>query len=108
MVSSPKQTKIEDKPQWTKKIVKQGDGKTFPVLGDVIVMDYTGKLENGNVFDSSKAEGRSPIKGTIGVGRFIRGWDEEYGYGKKGFGKVIPPNSTLIFDVELLEINPTF
>ncbi|KAI8893382.1 hypothetical protein BC833DRAFT_608570, partial [Globomyces pollinis-pini] len=82
-------------------------------------MDYTGSLLDGSIFDSSK--GRFPIEGVIGVGRFIRGWDEgvitmslgerakltispEYAYGQRGYSSIIPPNSTLIFEMELLGI----
>jgi FK506-binding protein 1 len=82
---------------------------------------YTGTLTNGNKFDSSRDRG-SPFVFTIGVGQVIKAWDEgvatmsvgeranltaspDYAYGARGFPPVIPPNSTLIFDVELISIN---
>lgn len=79
---------------------------------------YTGKLPNGSVFDSSVSRGR-PFQFTIGIGQVIKGWDvgmasmkvgekavftiaPDYGYGAAGAGGVIPPNATLLFEVELL------
>ena len=92
--------------------------------GDILVMNYTGRLTDGTVFDSNvdpKFGHVSPFKFTLGAGDVIRGWDEgllgmkigekktltippEKGYGSRGVGS-IPPNSTLIFEVELLAIN---
>lgn len=88
---------------------------------DILTVHYTGKLEDGTVFDSSKNPGRDPFRFTVGLGQVIRGWDEgfvgmkiggtrtltippEMGYGVRGSGDVIPPNATLIFEVELLEV----
>ena len=88
---------------------------------DILTVNYTGKLEDGTVFDSSKNPGRDPFRFTVGMGEVIRGWDEgfvgmkiggnrtltipsEMGYGVRGAGDVIPPNATLIFEVELLEV----
>jgi len=107
---------------WIKEIVTPGDGKNYPKKGDVVVMHYVGKLTNGKVFDSSRQRNQ-PFRSVIGVGRLIKGWDEgiptmslgesailsihpEYGYGARGAGASIPPNSELIFEVELLEIIP--
>ncbi len=101
--------------------VQKGDGVTFPKAGDKVVVHYTGTLLNKKVFDSSRTRG-SPFSFTIGVGQVIRGWDEgvmkmsvgeranitcapSYAYGAKGFPPVIPANSHLVFDVELLKIN---
>ncbi len=102
---------------------KIGDGAT-PQTGQICVMHYTGWLyENGSKgtkFDSSYDRGK-PFEFPIGTGRVIKGWDEgvatmkvggkrtliippELGYGARGAGGVIPPNATLIFDVELLDV----
>ncbi|CEH12114.1 fk506-binding protein fkbp12 [Ceraceosorus bombacis] len=100
--------------------ITPGDGKTFPQKGQTVSIHYTGTLENGSKFDSSRDRG-SPFQTAIGVGRVIRGWDEgvpqlsvgerakltitpDYGYGAQGYPPVIPANSTLIFDVELLAV----
>jgi len=91
---------------------------------DVLTVNYTGKLEDGTVFDSSKNPGRDPFRFTVGAGQVIQGWEEgfigmkiggtrtltippEMGYGARGAGDVIPPNATLIFEVELLEVDKT-
>lgn len=87
--------------------------------GDVLTVNYVGNLEDGKVFDSSVDRG-VPFTFTLGVGQVISGWDEgvagmraggkrvltvppEYAYGEQGVGP-IPPNSTLIFEVELLNV----
>lgn len=84
-------------------------------------VDYTGYLTNGREFDSS-VKRNQPLSFTIGEGKVIKGWDEgvalmrigdsfrfiippALGYGERGAGDVIPPNSTLIFDVKLLEVS---
>ena len=102
---------------------KVGDGAT-PKTGQTCVMHYTGWLyENGakgKKFDSSVDRGE-PFEFAIGAHQVIRGWDEgvatmkvggkrtliippELGYGARGAGGVIPPNATLVFDVELLDV----
>ena len=99
---------------------------TEAVAGKTVVVNYTGWLydakaanQRGEKFDSSI--GRGPFSFPLGAGRVIRGWDEgvagmkvggkrtlvippEMGYGSRGAGGVIPPNATLIFDVELLDV----
>ncbi|HXA01323.1 MAG TPA: FKBP-type peptidyl-prolyl cis-trans isomerase [Cytophagaceae bacterium] len=91
-----------------------------PKTGQTVQVHYTGKLLNGNVFDSSVQRG-TPFEFVLGIGQVIKGWDEgialmktgekgrlvipsALGYGPSGAGASIPPNSVLIFDVELIGV----
>ncbi|MCC6173706.1 MAG: FKBP-type peptidyl-prolyl cis-trans isomerase [Chloroflexi bacterium] len=91
-----------------------------PKSGQTAVVHYTGWLTNGTKFDSSKDRGQ-PFSFPVGQGRVIKGWDEgvatmkvggvrrltippDLGYGARGAGGVIPPNATLVFEVELLDV----
>ena len=101
--------------------IQVGTGAT-PKHGEVASVHYVGTLTNGTKFDSSRDRSQ-PFEFPVGVGRVIKGWDEgvasmqvggirrltippELGYGVRGAGP-IPPNSTLIFEVELLGIKTT-
>lgn len=96
-----------------------GNGAS-PTRGKQVKVHYTGTLENGTRFDSS-VDRKKPFSFIIGIGQVIKGWDEgvmgmkvggkrklvipaNLGYGARGAGGVIPPNATLLFDVELLDV----
>ena len=95
-------------------------GKVETYASQFVSVHYTGYLEDGSIFDSSIDRGE-PIAFPVGTGRVIAGWDEgimllnvggkarliipsQLAYGEKGAGNIIPPNATLIFDVELLDV----
>ena len=100
-------------------VLQEGTGEASK-NGDVLTVNYTGTLEDGTKFDSSI--GREPFVFTLGTGEVIQGWEQgmlnmkvgekrkltipsSLGYGSAGAGRLIPPNATLIFEVELLKIN---
>ena len=120
-------SKLDAMPKELKKIdVKQGVGKEA-LSGKPVIVHYTGWLydpskpdSKGAKFDSSR-DRQVPFGFFLGAGKVIKGWDEgvvgmkeggqrtliippSYGYGERGAGGVIPPNATLIFDVELIEV----
>uniref|UniRef100_A0A667X8V2 peptidylprolyl isomerase n=1 Tax=Myripristis murdjan TaxID=586833 RepID=A0A667X8V2_9TELE len=94
---------------------------TFPKNGQTVTVHYTGTLTDGKIFDCSRARGK-PFSFKLGASQVIRGWDEgvakmnlgevailtcspDYAYGARGYPPLIPSNSTLIFEVELLKID---
>jgi FKBP-type peptidyl-prolyl cis-trans isomerase FkpA len=111
----------EDNMELKIEILQEGTGDKVVAEGDSITVHYTGTLEDGTKFDSS-VDRDDPFKFTIGRGMVIQGWEQgllgmkisekrkitipsELGYGASGAGGVIPPNATLIFEVELISID---
>lgn len=102
-----------------KEVLKEGEGD-MAQKGDRVSVHYIGRLEDGTKFDSSRDRGEAFVF-TLGEGRVIEGWEKgvlgmsvgekskltippSLGYGQRGAGDVIPPGATLIFEIELLEI----
>jgi FKBP-type peptidyl-prolyl cis-trans isomerase len=121
--ANPKPTPLTINPQKDTNVkiddLKIGTGREVK-SGDTVVMQYKGMLTNGKEFDSSYSR-KEPFTTKIGVGEVIKGWDQgipgmkiggkrkltippDLAYGEQGAPPSIPPNSTLIFEVELLEI----
>eukprot|EP00767_Chilomastix_cuspidata_P006831 gnl/Chilomastix_cuspidata/730.p3 GENE.gnl/Chilomastix_cuspidata/730~~gnl/Chilomastix_cuspidata/730.p3 ORF type:complete len:108 (+),score=34.10 gnl/Chilomastix_cuspidata/730:826-1149(+) len=100
-----------------KKVIRTGSGPN-PRKGANVTVNYTGSFKDGRVFDSTKKHGK-PFTFKLGMGQVIRGWDvgvagmkvgekaifkfpPEMAYGRRGYPPIIPPNSTLTFEIELL------
>jgi FKBP-type peptidyl-prolyl cis-trans isomerase FklB len=99
-------------------VLKEGDGVNKPKASDIVSVIYTGKLLDGTVFDSTEKQGGKPLD--IPLSSVIKGWTEgvqlmskgakyrftipsDFAYGDQGGGNVIPPGSTLIFEIELVD-----
>uniref|UniRef100_A0A8C0JZN2 peptidylprolyl isomerase n=1 Tax=Canis lupus dingo TaxID=286419 RepID=A0A8C0JZN2_CANLU len=112
--------RAEAEPGLQVETISPGDGRTFPKRGQTCVVHYTGMLEDGKKFDSSRDRNK-PFKFMLGKQEVIRGWEEgvaqmsvgqrakltispDYAYGATGHPGIIPPNATLVFDVELLKL----
>lgn len=125
VIKARKDSEVEEEVKYTKVIITKGEKDKYPIKGDLVKCFYTGKLPDGKVFDTNI--GRSnrkkiPLQFKVGTGKVIRGWDEalltmtrgetaeitiepEWAYGFKGLPEAgIPPNSKLIFEVTLDDI----
>jgi peptidylprolyl isomerase len=115
-IAAPKELVTDSGLRITDLVVGEG---AEAASGQNVLVNYRGTLENGTEFDSSY--GRGPFNFPLGAGRVIRGWDEgvagmkvggkrklvippDLGYGSRGAGGVIPPDATLIFEVELVRV----
>jgi len=103
------------------KTTQEGTGTQVVKAGDTVDVLYTGKLQDGTIFDASANHGNQPFEFTVGAGQVIKGWDlgllgakvgekrtltipGDLAYGPNGIPGTIPPNATLIFEVELVSI----
>ena len=105
-------------PSLFKKVTRPGNGP-LPKQGTKVTVEYKGYFKDGKVFDQSY--GRKPFQFVVGAGQVIKGWDlgvagmkqgeaatfyikSNYAYGSRGAGGIIPPNTDLLFDVELIKV----
>lgn len=117
--AAPERVKLDSGLEYEDLVVGTGES---PQAGQTAVVHYTGWLTDGTKFDSSH-DRNTPFEFAVGRRRVIKGWDQgvvtmkvggkrklyippALGYGERGFGNVIPPNSDLVFEVELLDIKP--
>lgn len=120
MMTSKDNTNVKNMEEMNIVVVQEGVGEQKSKAGDAVVVHYIGKLTDGTKFDSSVDRG-VPFEFVIGKGMVIEGWEKgmldmkigekrtltipsDMGYGARGAGDVIPPNATLVFDVELIAI----
>jgi len=113
--------KATEETGFVKQVKQAGDGVSITKKGSQVTVHYTGKLVNGTKFDSS-TDRNEPFTFQLGMKRVIRGWDEsvatmskgeiskviissKYGYGASGYPPDIPPNSALVFDIELISFS---
>lgn len=99
----------------------EGDGKTIPKPGSLVTLDYIGYLEDGSKFDSTIERGK-PFVFRVGCGEVLTGWDEgivqmskgertkltmpsSLAYGSTGFPGLVPPDTTIVFEVTLLDVS---
>lgn len=118
-VPAAAESKAADVTELKIETLKPGEGAEA-ISGKRVTVHYTGKLTDGKVFDSSEQR-NTPFPFTLGAGQVIQGWDKgitgmkigerrkltippALAYGDRGVGQVIPPNATLIFEVELLKV----
>ena len=119
-LAATNQENIMTTPSGLQYIERRAGSGAKPQPGEIVAVHYTGTLEDGTVFDSSRTRGE-PISFALGAGMVITGWDEgislmneggqatliippDLAYGEQGYPPVIPPNATLTFDVELVSI----
>jgi FKBP-type peptidyl-prolyl cis-trans isomerase len=114
--------RLETTPSGLQYTIDQPGTGVQPKKGQTVLVHYTGWLADGTKFDSSRDRG-TPLDFPVGVGKVIKGWDEAIaamkvgekrtlvipsalGYGSEGYSNLIPPNSTLVFKVELVGVQP--
>lgn len=119
--TAPTTTMTTDQLQMTDETVGTG---AIAAVGDSVTVNYVGSLTDGTVFDASAKHGTTGFTFNLGAGQVIRGWDEgivgmkeggkrllvipaALAYGDQAIGNVIPANSTLVFEVELLKVQKT-